>query len=102
MTRLTLLTVFIIGCSGTPDTQPSIPPMPPSAVVEDCTNGCNAIPLANEGIDVGVLVAADTTLRFDLAKGLCARLTAPSDSASELHAADNGYKLTGCQVFQSS
>lgn len=106
MTRLLLIGLVVAGCSGSPadesahqNQSPTTPP--PSAVVEDCTNGCDTPITLNTQGDVSYLTAADTALKFDLSDNLCARLTTPEDSKSELHIEDNGYTLSRCQVFDN-
>lgn len=104
MKRL-FLALLMIGCSSPPaahhDTEPAPMLMPPSPVVEDCTKGCDTIPLASANLDVSYLAASDTALTFDLSDNLCARLTTSEGSASMLKTVDSGYELTGCQVFDN-
>lgn len=59
------------------------------------------VKLDHADADVSYLVAAQTTVTFDLSDNLCVRLSTPPESSSQLKAVDSGYTLTGCQVFDN-
>lgn len=96
------IALLVVGCSGSAHEQTQKPTLvPPSAVVEDCSNGCSVVGLDTAGTDVSYLLAPDTVMTFDLYPNLCARLTTSEGSASQLRTVDSGYELEGCQTFDN-
>lgn len=110
MTRLLLVGLVAAACNGTAVDEPVHDPnpvnphpvlMPPSAVVEDCTTGCDTPILLNTSSDVSYLTAADTTLKFDLAPNVCVRLSSPPDSNSVYLSDGSNWRMSGCQVVDN-